>query len=90
MEQLKVKEKIFFYEDLILYEDELADNGIAKLNVKMVNIEAFALLLFILIYHLHFETMIYKYLPCQILGHDFDEKSEFLDYALSIKLPAIT
>ena len=46
MEQLKIKEKIFFYEDLILYEDELADNGIAKLNVKMVNIEAFALLLF--------------------------------------------
>ena len=43
MEQLKVKEKIFFYEDLILYEDELADNGIAKLNVKMVNIEAFDL-----------------------------------------------
>ena len=36
LEQLKVKEKIFFYEDVILYEDELADNGIAKLNVKMV------------------------------------------------------
>ena len=36
MEQLKVKEKIYFYEDIILYEDELADNGIAKLNVKMV------------------------------------------------------
>jgi len=35
LEQLKVKEKIFFYEDVILYEDELADNGIAKLNVKM-------------------------------------------------------
>lgn len=36
LEQLKVKEKIYFYEDIILYEDELADNGIAKLNVKMV------------------------------------------------------
>ena len=36
LEQLKVKEKIYFYEDVILYEDELADNGIAKLNVKMV------------------------------------------------------
>ena len=34
--------------------------------------------------------MIYKYLPCQILGHDLDEKSEFLDYELSIKLPTIT
>ena len=41
LEQLKVKEKIFFYEDVILYEDELADNGIAKLNVKMVNSEKF-------------------------------------------------
>ena len=36
MEQLKVKEKIYFYEDVILFEDELADNGISKLNVKMV------------------------------------------------------
>ena len=34
--------------------------------------------------------MIYKYLPCQILGHDFDEKCEFLDRELSIKLPVIT
>ena len=34
--------------------------------------------------------MIYNYLPCQILGHDFKEKSEFLDFELSIKLPAIT
>ena len=38
MEQLKVKEKIYFYEDVILFEDELADNGISKLNVKMVKI----------------------------------------------------
>ena len=34
--------------------------------------------------------MKYKYLPWQILGHDFDEKSEFLDYALSTGLPHIT
>ena len=42
------------------------------------------------LFFLHFESMIYKYLPCQILGHDFDQKFEFLDYELSIKLPAIT
>ncbi|XP_020910624.1 TIP41-like protein [Exaiptasia diaphana] len=35
MEKLKIKEKIYFYDDIVLYEDELADNGIAKLNVKM-------------------------------------------------------
>ena len=27
--------------------------------------------------------MIYKYVPCQILGHDFDEKSDFLNYEFS-------
>ena len=42
------------------------------------------------LFFLHFESIIYKYLPCQILGHDFDKKYEFLDYELSIKLPAIT
>ena len=36
MEKLKIKEKIYFYDDVVLYEDELADNGVAKLNVKMV------------------------------------------------------
>ena len=34
--------------------------------------------------------MIYKYLPCQILGHDFNEKSDFLNYEFSKLLPAIT
>ena len=33
--------------------------------------------------------MIYVYLPCQILGHDFDEKSDFLKYEFSKRLPAI-
>ena len=34
--------------------------------------------------------MIYNYVLCQIFGHDFNEKSEFFDFDLSIKLPAIT
>ena len=34
--------------------------------------------------------MYYKYLPCQILSHDFDEKSDFLNYEFSVRLPAIT
>ena len=42
------------------------------------------------LFFLHFESMIYKYRQYQILGHIFDKKSEFLDYELSIKLPAIT
>lgn len=35
--QLKQQEKIHFYDDVILYEDELADNGTAMLNVKIVS-----------------------------------------------------
>ena len=37
MEKLKVKEKIHFYEDVVLFEDELADNGVSRLNVKIVS-----------------------------------------------------
>ena len=37
IELLKKKEKIYFFEDIILFEDELADNGCAVLNVKMVS-----------------------------------------------------
>ena len=36
------------------------------------------------LFFLHFESMIYNYLPRQILVHDFNEKSEFLDIELSI------
>ena len=35
--RLKEQEKIYFYDDIILYEDELADNGTAVLSVKIVS-----------------------------------------------------
>jgi len=35
IERLKVKEKIHFYTDLLLFEDELGDNGTAMLSVKI-------------------------------------------------------
>ena len=41
------------------------------------------------LFFLYFESMYYKYLPCQILSHDFDEKSDFFEYEFSIRLPAI-
>jgi len=34
-ERLKVQEKIVFFDEIILYEDELDDNGIAKLSIKI-------------------------------------------------------
>lgn len=36
IERLKEKEKILFYQELMLYEDELHDNGIASCTVKIV------------------------------------------------------
>lgn len=35
IELLKKKEKIYFFDDIVLCEDELADNGCALLNVKI-------------------------------------------------------
>ncbi|XP_067129503.1 TIP41-like protein isoform X2 [Centruroides vittatus] len=35
LEKLKVKEKIMFYDDIHLFEDELADNGCAQCSVKV-------------------------------------------------------
>lgn len=37
IERLKQKEKILFYEELMLFEDELHDNGTASCTVKIVN-----------------------------------------------------
>ena len=36
VEKLKVREQIMFYEEITLFEDELADHGCAILTVKMV------------------------------------------------------
>lgn len=38
IDRLKTREKILFYQDLILYEDELHDNGIATCSVKIVSL----------------------------------------------------
>lgn len=36
-EKLKQRDKIHFYADIVLYEDELSDHGCSLLNVKIVN-----------------------------------------------------
>ena len=38
------------------------------------------------LFFLYFGSMYHKYLPCQILSHDFDEKSDFFNYEFSIKM----
>lgn len=37
LEKLKQREKIMFYDDIVLFEDELADNGASVLNIKIVS-----------------------------------------------------
>lgn len=37
IETLKQKDKILFYQELMLYEDELHDNGISSSNIKIVS-----------------------------------------------------
>ena len=39
MEKLKKAEDILFYDEIDLFEDELADNGTAILNVKIVSVK---------------------------------------------------
>lgn len=36
MDRLRERERIHFYEEMVLFEDELADNGTASLTLKMV------------------------------------------------------
>jgi type 2A phosphatase activator TIP41 len=38
IEKLKVRDKIHFYGDLVLYEDELHDSGCSMLGVKIVSL----------------------------------------------------
>jgi hypothetical protein len=59
MEKLKKKEDILFYDEIDLFEDELADNGTAILNVKIVSsfmfkISKFYCIHFFLIYNFSF------------------------------------
>lgn len=37
LDKLRVQEEILFYHEIDLFEDELADNGVAKLNLKIVS-----------------------------------------------------
>ena len=38
IEKLKQRERICFYDDIMLFEDELSDNGCSVLSVKVVSV----------------------------------------------------
>lgn len=93
MEQLKVKEKIFFYEDVILFEDELADNGTAKLNVKMRVMQSgfFLLLRFFLrvdgvLVRIN-DTRIYHKAGSSYMLREYSSKERKIEEILKLKLP---
>lgn len=48
--RLKQQEKIYFYDDVILYEDELADNGTALLSAKIVSVSLTCVLLSVAVF----------------------------------------
>lgn len=48
MEKLKKVEEILFYDEIDLFEDELADNGTAIINVKIVSLFMFKISKFLL------------------------------------------
>jgi len=93
LEQLKVKEKIFFYEDVILYEDELADNGIAKLNVKMRVMQGgfFLLLRFFLrvdgVLVRISDTRIYHKAGTSYMLREYSSKERKVEDLLELKVP---
>lgn len=93
MEQLKVKEKIYFYEDVILFEDELADNGISKLNVKMRVMQGgfFLLLRFFMrvdgvLIRIN-DTRIYHKAGSSYMLREYSSKERKMEEILGLKVP---
>lgn len=37
MEKLKARENIMFFDEVLLFEDELHDHGVSKISVKIVS-----------------------------------------------------
>jgi len=84
LNKLKVKEKIFFYEEVILYEDELADNGVATLSVKIrvMGSSFFALLRFFLrvdnvLVRIH-DTRVYHEAGNNFLLREYSSKEQLI------------
>ena len=84
-EKLKIEEKMLFYDDVVLYEDELDDNGCSKLSVKMRVMPSgfFILLRFYLrvdktLVRVH-DTRIYHEVENNFLIREYSEREEKMD-----------
>lgn len=56
IEKLKAREHIMFFEEVLLFEDELHDHGVSMINVKIVSVS-----LIINYYVIHFYTGIVQF-----------------------------
>ena len=65
MEKLKVREQIHFYADILLFEDELGDNGHSMLSVKIVSLTR--------------QTIFLKFYYCALLNHPFPQSLGLLN-----------
>jgi len=81
-EQLKVKEKILFFDELVLFEDELDDNGCTKLSVKIRAMPSgfFVLLRFYLrvdntLIRLH-DTRLYHQIGTDFVLREYSERED--------------
>ena len=98
MSPLEIESKLLFCAKFLAQMYQLQDSSHDLLSVSVLNRQccvSFRLKWYYdhkspYLFFLYFESMNYKYLRCQILSHDFDEKSDFLNYEFSIRLPAIT
>lgn len=70
IERLKVREKILFFDDLMLFEDELADNGCSQLNVKIRVMPSCFFVLMRLF--LRVDGVLYRMLDTRLF-HEFDK-----------------
>ena len=84
-EKLKIEEKMLFYDDVVLFEDELDDNGCSKLSVKVRVMPSgfFILLRFYLrvdktLVRVH-DTRIYHEVENDFLIREYSEREEKMD-----------
>ena len=84
-EKLKIEEKMLFYDDVVLFEDELDDNGCSKLSVKVRVMPSgfFILLRFYLrvdttLVRVH-DTRIYHEVEKDFLIREYSEREEKMD-----------
>lgn len=94
IEKLKRREDIIFYEDITLYEDELADHGVSKYSVKVRAMPSYVYIL--ARFHLRIDNVLVRINDTRIY-HEYRKKYSIREYtnreakikSLGLPLPVI-